>query len=160
MVSIDFAFEKRTRHPPLDPTNALLSLGYVLIGNEIGALIESSGFDPFIGFVHGIRYGRQSLPLDLVEEFRHPVVDGLVMTMINNGSIKKGDFNKQDNGAYLLDKDSFKRFLGFYEERMEKLFLYREQDSQTSYRKLFQNQAEKIQKSVLNREEYQPFLVR
>jgi CRISPR-associated protein Cas1 len=160
MLSVDFAFEKRTRHPPLDPTNALLSLGYVLIGNEIGALVESAGFDPFIGFVHGLRYGRQSLPLDLVEEFRHPVVDGLVMTVINNGSIKKEEFNKQDNGAYLLDKEAFKRFLGFYEERMEKLFLYREQDSQTSYRKLFQLQAENIQKAVLNREEYQPFLVR
>jgi CRISP-associated protein Cas1 len=160
MLSIDFAFEKRTRHPPLDPTNALLSLGYVLVGNEIGALIESAGFDPFIGFVHGLRYGRQSLPLDLVEEFRHPVVDGLVMTVINNGSIKKEDFNKQDNGAYLLDKESFKRFLGYYEERLEKLFIYREQDSQTSYRRLFQIQAEKIQKAVLNREEYQPFLVR
>jgi CRISPR-associated protein Cas1 len=88
------------------------------------------------------------------------VVDGLVMTVINNGSIRKEDFNKQENGAYLLDKDSFKRFLGYYEERMEKLFIYREQDSQTSYRKLFQLQAEKIQKSVLNKEEYQPFLVR
>lgn len=160
MLHIDFAFDKRTRHPPLDPTNALLSLGYVLIGNEIGALIESAGFDPFIGFVHGLRYGRQSLPLDLVEEFRHPVVDGLVMTVINNGSIKKEDFHKEDNGAYLLDKASFKRFLGYYEDRMEKSFMCREQDTQTSYRKLIQMQAEIIQKVVLNREEYQPFLVR
>jgi len=88
------------------------------------------------------------------------VVDGLVMTVINNGSIKKEDFHKQDNGAYLLDKEAFRRFLQYYEERMEKLFLYREQDIQTSYRKLFEIQAEKIQKAVLNREEYQPFLVR
>ena len=160
MLSIDFAFEKRTRHPPLDPTNALLSLGYVLVGNEIGALIASAGFDPFIGFVHGVRYGRQSLPLDMVEEFRHPVVDGLVMTVINNRSIKKEDFYKEDNGAYFLDKEAFKRFIGYYEERMEKLFLYRELDAQISYRRLFQIQAERIQKAVLNREEYQPFLVR
>ncbi len=160
MLSADFAFEKRTRHPPLDPTNALLSLSYVLLGNEMGALIESAGFDPFIGFVHGLRYGRQSLPLDLIEEFRHPVVDGLVMTVINNGSIKKEDFYKEDNGAYFLDKEAFKRFLGYYEERMEKLFLYREQDSQTSYRRLLQIQADRIQKAVLNREEYQPFQVR
>lgn len=88
------------------------------------------------------------------------MVDGLVMTVINNGSIKKEDFHKEDNGAYLLDKDSFKQFLGYYEERMEKLFIYREQDSQTSYRRLLQIQADKIQKAVLNREEYQPFLVR
>ncbi|VVB94674.1 CRISPR-associated endonuclease Cas1 1 [uncultured archaeon] len=158
MLSSNFAFERRTRHPPLDPVNALLSLGYVLISNELGALVESAGFDPFIGFVHGLRYGRQSLPLDLVEEFRHPVVDGLVMTVINNGSIQKEDFHKEENGAYFLNKPAFRQFLGYYEEKMEKTFLYR--DSQISYRKLFQMQAERIQQAVLNREEYQPFLVR
>jgi len=56
----------------------------VLIGNEMGALIESAGFDHFIGFVHGLRYGRQSLPLDLNEEFRQPLINGLVMSVINN----------------------------------------------------------------------------
>lgn len=87
----------------------------------MGALIESAGFDPFIGFVHGLRYGRQSLPLDLIEEFRHPVVDGLVMTVINNGSIKKEDFYKEDNGAYFLDKEAFKQFLGYYDGTRSKL---------------------------------------
>jgi CRISPR-associated protein Cas1 len=160
MLSANFAFDKRTRHPPLDPANALLSLGYVLIGNEIGALVESAGFDPFIGFVHGLRYGRQSLPLDLIEEFRHPVVDGLVITLINNGRIKQEDFNKDDDGAYFLNKEAFKRFLEYYEERMDKPFLNREQESEISFRRLFQIQAEKIQKAVIEREEYQPFLVR
>lgn len=160
MLSSNFAFERRTRHPPLDPTNALLSLGYVLISNEIAALVESAGFDPFIGFVHGLRYGRQSLPLDLVEEFRHPVIDGLVQTLINTGSIKETDFYKESDGAFFLNKDAFKRFLESYEERMEKLFLYREEQAQTSYRKLFRMQMEKVERAVLNREEYQPFLVR
>jgi CRISPR-associated protein Cas1 len=160
MLSSNFAFEKRTRHPPLDPANALLSLGYVLISNEMGAIVESSGFDPFIGFVHGLRYGRQSLPLDLVEEFRQPVIDGLVQTVINNRSIKEGDFYKEDNGAFFLNKEALKRYLEFYEERMEKLFLYREKDAKTSYRKLFRMQVERLEKAVLNREEYQPFLVR
>jgi CRISPR-associated protein Cas1 len=160
MLSRDFAFEKRTRHPPLDPTNALLSLGYVLISNEMGAIVESSGFDPFIGFVHGLRYGRQSLPLDLVEEFRQPVIDGLVQTVINNGSINEGDFHKENTGAFFLNKEALKRYLESYEERMEKLFMVREEESQINYRKLFQIQVEKIQKAVLNREEYQPFLVR
>jgi CRISPR-associated protein Cas1 len=160
MLSQNFAFERRTRHPPLDPANALLSLGYVLIGNEIAALAESSGFDPFIGFLHGLRYGRQSLPLDLVEEFRHPVIDGLVQTLINTGSIKETDFYREKNGAFYLNKDAFKRFLESYEERMEKLFLYREEEAQTSYRRLFRAQIEKVEKAVLNREEYQPFLVR
>ena len=56
--SLNFTFDKRTKHPPLDPANALLSLEYVLITNEIGGLAESTGFDPFIGFLHSLRYGR------------------------------------------------------------------------------------------------------
>jgi len=160
MLSQSFAFEKRTRHPPLDPTNALLSLGYVLITNEIAALVEAAGLDPFIGFLHGVRYGRRSLSLDLVEEFRHPVIDGLVLTLINNGSVKDADFHKGSNGAVLLTKDALKRFLTLYEERMEKLFLYRDNDSETSYRKLFRMHVEQLEHAVLNRELYQPFLVR
>ena len=158
MLSRNFTFEKRTRHPPLDPTNALLSLGYVLITNEIAALVEATGFDPFIGFLHGLRYGRRSLPLDLVEEFRYPVIDGLVLTLINNRSIKEADFHKESNGAVLLNKDAFKRFLSHYEERMEKLF--KAKDSYTSYRKLFRSQMKHLEHVVINREQYQPFLVR
>jgi len=158
MLTQNFAFEKRTRHPPLDPTNALLSLGYVLITNEIAALVESVGFDPFIGFLHGLRYGRQSLPLDLVEEFRHPVVDGLVQTLINKRSIKEADFHKESNGAVFLNKDALKRFISLYKERMEKSF--REKDYYTSYRKVFRKQVEKMERAVLNKEKYQPFLVR
>ena len=158
MLSANFAFEKRTRHPPLDPTNALLSLGYVLITNEIAALVESVGFDPFIGFLHALRYGRHSLPLDLVEEFRHPVIDGLVLTLINTGSVKEADFHKESNGAVLLNKEAFKRFLTSYEERMEKPF--KEKDTYTTYRKVFRTQVEKMERAVLNRVQYQPFLVR
>jgi CRISPR-associated protein Cas1 len=160
MLSQNFTFDKRTKHPPLDPANAILSLGYVLITNEIGALAESTGFDPFIGFLHSLRYGRKSLPLDLVEEFRHPVIDGLVQTLVNTGSIKEDDFYRESNGAFLLNREAFKRFITAYEERMEKLFLDRNDNSNTSYRKLFRKQVVKMERAILNREEYHPFLVR
>jgi CRISPR-associated protein Cas1 len=160
MLSVDFAFEKRSRHPPLDPANALLSFGYTLMMNEIAALVESAGFDPYLGFLHSIRYGRQSLPLDLIEEFRHPVVDGFVQTMINTASIKIENFHKEENGAFFLDHDALKRFIASYEERMDRSFMYREDKAQTSFRKLFRMQVENFQKAVLNRTEYQPFLVR
>lgn len=160
MISKNFVFDKRTRHPPKDPVNALLSLGYVLIGNEIGGLVEAAGFDPYIGFLHGIQYGRQSLPLDLIEEFRHPVIDGLVQTLVNTASMKGTDFYKEDNGAFFLNKDAFGRFIDSYEDRMEKPFKEKEEDSLTSFRKLFRGQVEIFQKTVLNKEEYQPFLVR
>lgn len=150
MLSRSFAFEKRTRHPPLDPTNALLSLGYVLITNELAALVESVGFDPFIGFLHGLRYGRQSLPLDMIEEFRHPIVDGLVQTVINTGRIKETDFYKEEM-AFFLTKEAFKKFLSLYEERMERQF--KEKESYTSYRKIFRVQVENMERAVLNRAE-------
>ena len=107
-----------------------------------------------------MRYGRRSLSLDLVEEFRHPVIDGLVLTLINTGSVKDADFHKENNGAVLLNKDALKRFLTLYEERMEKQFLYRDNGTDTCYRKLFRSQVEQLEHAVLNREQYQPFLVR
>lgn len=158
MVSQGFAFEKRTRHPPLDPVNALLSLGYVFITNELAALVESVGFDPFIGFLHGLRYGRQSLPLDMVEEFRHPVIDGMVLSLINKRSIKETDFRKESSGAFFLNKEAFNKFLTAYEDRMEKTFLDRESESHTSYRRLFRTQVARMERAVLNKEEYKPFM--
>ncbi|MHC1595434.1 MAG: CRISPR-associated endonuclease Cas1 [Candidatus Syntropharchaeales archaeon] len=154
----NLSFEGRNRRPPLDPINALLSLGYVLIASEMAALMESVGFDPFIGFMHGLRYGRQSLPLDMIEEFRHPVIDGLVQSLTNKGSIKEADFHKESDGAVLLNKEALKRFFGFYEERMEKPFKIG--DSYTSYRKVFRDQVDSMRQTILNREIYQPFLVR
>lgn len=154
MIRKDFSFEKRTRRPPLDPVNALLSLGYVMITNEIAALLESTGFDPLIGFLHGFRYGRQSLPLDLVEEFRHPVVDGLTLTLLNKGSFKHDDFYQAEDGAYSLKREAFRRYLTFYEEHLDKP----RGDDKKSFRDLFKIQVEKIEKAVLNNQEYDPFL--
>ncbi len=75
MFRKELQFESRTKHPPLDPVNALLSLGYTLLTNEMLSVIVSLGFEPYIGFLHGIEYGRPSLALDLTEEFRALIVD-------------------------------------------------------------------------------------
>ena len=160
MLPGELRFEHRVKHPSLDPVNALLSLGYVLVTNEIAALAESVGFDPLIGFLHGLRYGRQSLPLDLVEEFRQPVVDGLVLTLVNKRSINENDFHKGDDGAFFLNKEAFSRFLEVYEDRLDKPFVERESGSEISYRRLFRRQVENMEKAVLNGQEYEPFLVR
>ena len=88
------------------------------------------------------------------------MIDGLVQTLVNTGSIKEDDFHRESNGAILLNREAFKRFLTAYEERMEKLFVDREENSNTSYRKLFQRQVLNMERAILNREEYQPFLVR
>ena len=85
------------------------------------------------------------------------MVDGLVQTLVNTGSIKEDDFHKESNGTFLLNREAFRRFLTAYEERMEKVFLDRNENFNTSYRKLFQRQVVKMEQVILNREEYQPF---
>jgi CRISPR-associated protein Cas1 len=88
----DITFQTRRRQPPPDPANALLSFGYVLLGNRLAALAEARGLDPAVGFYHEPRAGRPSLALDLLEEFRHPVVDRVVMRLANLRILKPADF--------------------------------------------------------------------
>lgn len=159
MVKQGFVFEKRLRRPAPDPVNALLSFGYTLVTNELGGLVEALGFDPFIGFLHGIRYGRRSLPLDLVEEFRHPVVDMLTLSLINRRVLSEGDFRREKDGGVRLIPEALKRYLEHFERRMEKDFLHPEDQEEVSFRALIRLQAEKLEKAVLEGEAYQPFLV-
>lgn len=160
MVTGGFAFEGRRSHPSTDPVNALLSLGYTLITNEIASLVEAAGFDPFLSFLHGIKYGRRSLPLDLVEEFRHPVVDSLILSVVNKGVVKMPDFHWRDTGGCYLSKEGFKRFLALYEEHLGKPFFCRDDNTRTSYRSLFRRQVERMEKAILGKEEYRPFVER
>ncbi|MGH2628785.1 MAG: CRISPR-associated endonuclease Cas1, partial [Anaerolineales bacterium] len=110
-------FPGRKKHPSTDPANALLSLGYVILGNEIAARLEARGFDPAVGFLHGLRYGRQSLALDLVEAFRQPVVDRLTLRLLNLRQLVPDDFEGGERGL-LLKPDALKTYLGLYEEQL------------------------------------------
>ncbi len=85
-------FERRRRRPPPDPANLLLSFGYTLLTNLVTGMCEQAGFDPFVGALHGLSYGRPSLALDLVEEFRPLIVDQCVLTAFNTRQIQRGDF--------------------------------------------------------------------
>ena len=100
-----FSFDGRTRRPPLDPVNAMLSFVYTLLGNEIAGALETVGLDPAVGFLHTLRPGRSSLALDMLEELRAPLADRFVLSLINLGKITEKDFDKKENGAvYLTDK--------------------------------------------------------
>lgn len=110
-------FPGRKKHPSTDPPNALLSLGYVMLGNELGARLEARGFDPGVGFLHGLRYGRSSLALDLVEVFRQPVIDRLTLRLLNRRQLSAEDFEGGEGGLR-LSAEAFKRYLGFYEEQL------------------------------------------
>jgi CRISP-associated protein Cas1 len=110
-------FPGRKKHPSTDPANSLLSLGYTLIGNELVGLLESRGLDPAVGFFHGLRYGRNSLSLDLIEPFRQPVIDRLTLRLLNRGQIGPRDFEGGPRGLR-LQPAVLKRFLVQYEETL------------------------------------------
>lgn len=114
-----FRFDGRTRRPPLDPVNAMLSFVYTLLGNEISGALESVGLDPAVGFLHTLRPGRSSLALDLLEELRAPLADRFVLSQINLGKIIEKDFSQKENGAVYLKDDARKTFLSAWQKRKQ-----------------------------------------
>ncbi len=159
MFRKELQFEKRTRRPPQDPINALLGLGYTMITNEVLSMVSVIGFDPYIGFFHGINYGRPSLALDIVEEFRHPIVDTLTLNLINNGILKDTDFMTGEEGGYFLTDEARKRYFVHYEKKLTSEFILHNTNMKVTYRKLFDIQAHKIEKTLMEGEPYKPFMM-
>jgi CRISPR-associated protein Cas1 len=114
-----FAFTERSKHPPLDPINALLSFVYTLLTNECVSTCESVGLDPQMGFLHSVRPGKPSLALDLMEELRALLADRLVLTVINRGQISPNDFIERPGGAVYLNADGKKSILTAYQKRKQ-----------------------------------------
>jgi len=114
-----FAFSGRSRRPPRDPTNALLSFVYVLLTNDVASALEGAGLDPQVGYLHTIRPGRLSLALDLVEEFRPWFADRLVLTLINRRQVGLKDFEFRPGGSVLLTESGRKKVLVAYQQRKQ-----------------------------------------
>ena len=114
-----FAITGRTRRPPLDPTNALLSFLYALLLSDCVAGAQGVGLDPQMGFLHGLRPGRPSLGLDLMEEFRPILADRLTLTLINRRQLSPQDFDRRTGGAVLLNDAGRKKVVVAYQERKQ-----------------------------------------
>lgn len=112
-----FGFSGRSRRPPLDAVNAMLSFGYTLLAHECASACEAVGLDPAVGFLHADRPGRAGLALDLMEEFRSPLADRLVLALINRRQVKPGGFRKLESGAVMMDEESRKEFLVAWQTR-------------------------------------------
>jgi CRISPR-associated protein Cas1 len=112
-----FRFTGRSRRPPLDAMNALLSFLYTLLTHDCRSALETVGLDPAAGYLHALRPGRPSLSLDLVEEFRPQLADRLALSLVNREQIGPGSFRRLDNGAVLLSDDSRKTVLVAWQER-------------------------------------------
>jgi len=158
MFRKELRFVTRSQRPALDPVNSLLNLGYTLITNEMFSLTSAVGFDPYIGFLHGIDYGRPSLALDLIEEFRHPIIDRLTLELVNKEILKSDDFEEKENGIYLKD-DSRKLYFENYERRI--LTSFQDPDSEEiNFRKIFFKQVQNFVKLIQEKIPYKPFLMK
>lgn len=112
-----FYFNSRSRRPPLDRVNAMLSFAYSLLAHDCASALESSGLDPYVGFLHRDRPGRESLALDLMEELRPCMADRFVLKLINNRMVKKTDFVMQDSGAVLLTDEGRRSFIKAWQDK-------------------------------------------
>ncbi|MGE5571692.1 MAG: type I-C CRISPR-associated endonuclease Cas1c [Bacteroidota bacterium] len=115
----DFVFSSRSRRPPLDNVNAMLSFVYVVLGHDIQSALLGVGLDPYVGFLHADRPGRPSLALDLLEEFRPVLGDRLVLTLINRQQVKAKGFEKTPSGAVIMDEETRKTLLSAYQKRKQ-----------------------------------------
>jgi CRISPR-associated protein Cas1 len=113
----DFKFHERSRRPPLDNVNALLSFVYTLLAHDVVSALESVGLDPFVGFLHRDRPGRPSLALDLMEELRPYLADRLVVSLINLRQVRGAGFNRTESGAVEMDDVTRKAVLVAYQKR-------------------------------------------
>ncbi len=112
-----FHFTTRSRRPPMDPVNALLSFAYSLLSHDCASALESAGLDSYVGFLHRDRPGRSSLALDLMEELRPCIADRFVLSCINNRIFQKSDFDYRENGAVFLNEKGRRTFLQRWQER-------------------------------------------
>ncbi len=112
-----FAFPRRSRRPPLDPMNALLSFLYALLANDCRSALETTGLDPAVGFLHRERPGRPSLALDLMEELRPVVADRVALSLVNRRQVGAADFDTAVSGAVSLSDEARKTVLSTYQER-------------------------------------------
>ena len=153
MFKSEFRFEGRNRRPPRDPINVMISLGYTFLTQEVSKALEGESFEMYMGFLHGIRYGRKSLPLDLVEEFRQPVVDRMTVRMFNKGMVQKYDFTFEED-MVILNEDGFRKFCREFERWMTDKNCSGED---RSYRQIIQGQAGELKRAIQEKGVYRPY---
>jgi len=133
-ISDEMKFAERTRRPPKDPTNTLLSLGYMILLGEIIGIIKGFGLHTGIGFLHDVEGRRPSLALDMLEIFRQPIIDRLTLSLLNRKIFGKEDFYSRGDGRVLLTENALKRYLVFYDRTMKTNFKIRDSKKEVNYR--------------------------
>lgn len=163
LVPPEWEFTRRARRPPPDPLNALLSLGYTLLGNVLYAAVALTGLDPYLGFFHVERYNRPGLMLDLIEEFRPAVVDWLVLRVVRTGILTLQDFVWDTTGEarlpVQLTEEARKRYIAEFEQRLNTRVIYPPTAERNTWRRCMELQARQVARGVQTRASYEPLLL-
>lgn len=120
----EFFFKERSRRPPLDNMNSLLSFLYTLLVNDVTSALEGVGLDPYVGFLHQDRPGRPSLALDLMEELRPVFADRLALSLVNRKQITAKGFTRKESGGILMDDETRKAVLFAWQERKKEEIIH------------------------------------
>ncbi|MEN8260884.1 MAG: type I-C CRISPR-associated endonuclease Cas1c [Pseudomonadota bacterium] len=151
----------RTRRPPRDRLNALLSFFYSMLMNDCRSAVEAVGLDPQLGFLHAVRPGRAALALDLMEEFRSVVADRLALTLINRGQVRPEDFDERTGGAVMLSESGRRAAVMAYQERKQEELMHPLLETKVKVGLLPFLQARLLARTVRgDMEGYLPFLAR
>jgi CRISPR-associated protein Cas1 len=151
----EMPFEGREKRGAGDPINALLNFGYAVVMRELEGMIEAAGLDPAVGFYHQPDNDRPSLACDWIEEFRHPLVDRLVLKIINNGIIKVDDFeDREEKGGLRLSQDGLRKFLKAYEKTLVGCRSKGDEETPKGWRPVFLNQLGRLLDSLTGKEIY------
>ena len=157
----DFRMEGRTRRPPRDPMNALLSFLYVLLANDCAGAAKSVGLDAQVGFLHALRSGRASLAFDLMEEFRAFFADRVALSLVNRGQIRKKDFKFTESGAVEMSETARKTVLVEWQNRKKDEVVHPFLNERVAAGLLPFVQAQLLAKHLRNDlDAYPPFLVK
>ncbi|MCD6299732.1 MAG: type I-B CRISPR-associated endonuclease Cas1 [Dehalococcoidales bacterium] len=156
LANDEFAFQGRTRRPPQNRLNALLSFGNTLLYTTVLSEIYKTHLDPRIGFLHATNFRRFTLNLDVAEVFKPILVDRLILSLIQKGQIKAGHFARELGGLYLKE-NARRTFLEAWEARLATTLYHRGLKRNVSYRSLIRLELYKLERHLISEKEYAPF---
>lgn len=162
IIEPQWRFHDRNRRPPKDPVNGLLGFGYTLLTHAMSAALQIAGLDPYLGYFHTEGFGKPALALDLVEEFRAPVIDALVVALIALRQITTDDFEQdRSDGAVILKQKARREFVRQFGLKLGQPIKTREIGRPLTYQKHFEVQSRKVVALITGKaSEYHPFMMR
>lgn len=152
-----FSFDVRSKRPPLNKINSLISFGNSLLYTTVLSEIYNTHLDPRIGYLHSTNNRRFTLNLDVAEIFKPIIVDRIIFTLIGKKMIQAKHFNKNLNSV-LLNEEGMKVFISAYEEKLQSAFMHKELGRNVTYRRLIRMELYKIEKHLMSEKNYEPFI--